>query len=574
MNNCSLHSQIEPLEARIAPAVFVVNSLADPTAPGKVTLRDALAMADSHPGPDTIVFKLPPPPLHGQNVITLDGHPLTSDGNVSIIGPGPGQLIISGNGASGVFVFNSGNPNIDSPVTISDLSIVDGNSSGKGGGIYSLDSLTLKSVVISGNVTSANGGGVAVASSGIFPRVKIINSAIKGNSATGYSGGLDLFDLKSITLDNSLVTDNVAGDASGGMNAEVDPAHGTGISVSDSYFAGNTAAYAGGLAVADSNTASSSKITIANTIITGNTSTAAITTYGGGGLLITAGKVTITGSRIFNNSAVYDGGGIFAKGFASLTISDNTTVIGNQTTKQNAANEGGGGIFLDDSGRFKPATIIGSDVVANRTPGDGGGVFAQDGVDLSISKSSISGNDAVLGGGLWVSPNGGNSVHLAVNKSLFSSNFATAGGGIYISSTNLATISNLTLTDNIASDGDGGGICAIGDSAPLNVKNLMASADIATGLGGAVFMKNSGGGGAFTGGSIEANAAKDGGGIYLYNTAASIESVTISDNSATSKGGGVFNGGFAPGTVTLTNDSIVLNIAPIDPDISGPFTFI
>src|SRR5438874_13603835 len=99
----TIASTIELLEARIAPAVFTVTSLADPTEPGKVTLRDALAMADAHAGPDTIVFHLPAPPAHEENVIVLGGTELNRLGNVTIKGPGAGKLMHDGHHISRAF---------------------------------------------------------------------------------------------------------------------------------------------------------------------------------------------------------------------------------------------------------------------------------------------------------------------------------------------------------------------------------------------------------------------------------------------------------------------------------------
>lgn len=82
-----------------------------------------------------IAFHLPAPPLHGENIITLTSGELTSLGNVTIAGPGAGKLILDGNNASRIFDINDGTTTTDSPMTISGLSIVHGNTTGQGGGI-------------------------------------------------------------------------------------------------------------------------------------------------------------------------------------------------------------------------------------------------------------------------------------------------------------------------------------------------------------------------------------------------------------------------------------------------------
>ena len=155
-----LHSDFALIgTARVPPSTITVTNLAD-AGPG--SLRAALATADALPGKDTINFHLPAPPVNSENIIALTGGALTSKGDVTITGPGAGKLIINGNAADGVFVFDDSNLAIDSPVTISGLSIVNGNSAAFGGGIVSAESLNLKNVVVSGNQASQDGGGIWV----------------------------------------------------------------------------------------------------------------------------------------------------------------------------------------------------------------------------------------------------------------------------------------------------------------------------------------------------------------------------------------------------------------------------
>jgi hypothetical protein len=197
MRGCS-HGipNIEPLESRIAPAVFIVTTTADTTDSMHDTgsLRDALAKADAQGGMNTIKFHLPAAAAGSENTITLTNGLLTSKGDVTIIGPGAGKLIINGNAASGVFQFGAAvETKTDHPVTITGLSIMNGNNATYlGGGILSYESLTLKNVVISGN-TAPGGGAVSVdGSAAAGTKVSISNSLITKNSATSGYGGLDL----------------------------------------------------------------------------------------------------------------------------------------------------------------------------------------------------------------------------------------------------------------------------------------------------------------------------------------------------------------------------------------------
>jgi hypothetical protein len=70
-----------------------------------------------------------------------------------------------------------------------------------------------------------------------------------------------------------------------------------------------------------------------------------------------------------------------------------------------------------------------------------------------------------------------------------------------------------------------------------------------------------------SGGFFTAN----GGGIYAVNSTGSILGVRISGNTATGKGGGVFE---FSSTITFEVAKVIANSAPVDPDVSGAFTFI
>src|SRR5262249_43654904 len=151
-----------------------------------------------------------------ENIITLTTGELTSKGNVTIVGPGSGKLIVSGNSASRVFHFDDGTAT-DSPATVTGLSIVSGAATGgKGGGIDSAESLSLKSVVVSGN-NAEYGGGVFVEGLAGAASVTISKSLIANNAATDFGGGLDLIGLTtSITIDKSTLSGNIVASSGGG----------------------------------------------------------------------------------------------------------------------------------------------------------------------------------------------------------------------------------------------------------------------------------------------------------------------------------------------------------------------
>ena len=156
-----------------AVALYIVTNANDT---GAGSLRQALI--DASDG-DTIRFD---PSLNGQT-ITLTSGQLAVNKNVTISGPGAGQLSVSGNAASRVFYISPGKT-----VTISGLAILNGSAPADypaGGGIYNHNAiLTLNDCTISGNRANQGiGGGIYSDGTGGSATLTIINSTISGNSA-------------------------------------------------------------------------------------------------------------------------------------------------------------------------------------------------------------------------------------------------------------------------------------------------------------------------------------------------------------------------------------------------------
>jgi parallel beta-helix repeat protein len=119
------------------------------------SLRAAIAYANSHPGPDTILFD---PALFGAKhcTIRLVGGPLvlTDPATTTIIGPGAGSLTIQGDGKTRVFDIEGGS------LALSGVTITGGNAGkGSGGGIRNHGgTLWLEHVVLRGNRARVGGG--------------------------------------------------------------------------------------------------------------------------------------------------------------------------------------------------------------------------------------------------------------------------------------------------------------------------------------------------------------------------------------------------------------------------------
>jgi len=149
-------------------------------------------------------------------------------------------------------------------------------------------------------------------------------------------------------------------------------------------------------------------------------------------------RVTITG-----NSALYDGGGVLAD-FQSgqLTISDSTI-------SNNTAGEEGGGLNLAATN----TSIMNTTIDGNSSEDEGGGgIYSHDDDEtsgshvLTISNSTISGNHADWGGGLYAT-----SAYFPVEifNSTISGNYALSdGGGIYMGKGAGVTLTQSTVTNN------------------------------------------------------------------------------------------------------------------------------
>ena len=153
---------------------------------GLTSLREAIAYANAHPGPDIITLD---PAAFGKSrrTIVLTGGPLvlTDPATTTIVGPGMKRLTLSGGGKSRVFDFQGGS------LALSGVTITDGRAD-RGGGILNQDgTLALDRVVVRGNHSRVGGG--------LFNdgKATLTNVVIRGNTARVGSG---LFSTRNATL--------------------------------------------------------------------------------------------------------------------------------------------------------------------------------------------------------------------------------------------------------------------------------------------------------------------------------------------------------------------------------------
>lgn len=178
-------------------AEWQVTSLADG---GAGSLRQLLTEAG--PG-DRIGFAV-------TGLITLTNGPLVLDKTLTLAGPGPTNLLISGNWSNRVFLVNSNVTALISGVTIRNGKAGDGlmgadgeagSAGSSGGAIYNLGALTLSNCWVMENVAGNGGTG--------------------GRAAVGGAGGLGggIFNLGNLTLMSCFVSSNASGVGGAGGSA-------------------------------------------------------------------------------------------------------------------------------------------------------------------------------------------------------------------------------------------------------------------------------------------------------------------------------------------------------------------
>ena len=270
----------------------------------------------------------------------------------------------------------------------------------------------------------------------------------------------------------------------------------------------------------------------------------------GGAIFSIQGDVTLIGSRINGNRATGeledrqgDGGGIY---LSAGTL----TVTSSQISSNNAADDSGG-ISVFESGRL----VMEEGTVSGNISGDvGGGMLLSNSVG-SIRESSIIGNSANAGGGIY---NFGSS--LTIEDSTISTNAAlsTAGGGIYSSPPSGApenlTIRRTTISENVANNNsfraDGGGIYM--DGGRLTLLDSIIRENTATSEGGGVF-----GSGLVERSLFTANLSDEGSG--LFGNELFITNTTFFGNS----GGAAVQGDSFRNKFTLRFNTVTRNAAGV-----------
>ncbi len=253
----------------------------------------------------------------------------------------------------------------------------------------------------------------------------------------------------------------------------------------------------------------------------------------------------ISGNRIdisAHSAAAGDGAGVESQ-------QSDFTMYGGKITNNhviNGSNNEGGGVNMHTGGTF---TMYGGEISGNACSDTGGGVISA-GAYLKLYGGTISNNTAdKRGGGVFTN------MTLTISDGItITGNKSEQGGGIYTYDEDI-TINGGNITGNTATYG--GGVYHIGDYRTCDTLTISGSATITGNTatdGGGVYVEsgkntsnwNKGQGALqINGGSITNNTATgNGGGVYINERGLlTITGGNVTDNTATVNGGGVyFNG--------------------------------
>ena len=305
------------------------------------SLREAIIAANANGEPDTITLG------NGTYILSLAGagedEAATGDlditGPLTITGQGPDQTVIDANGIDRAFDIRPG----AGTVVISGVTIMGGNVTGDGGGIYNYNAdLALVNTHLVSN-TATNGGGLYVR----WGSATLNGGRIVSNTANTFGGGVYIY-RGSVTLSEGEIADNSASSGGGGMYIS-----GGRATLSGGQILGNSARFGAGVEVVNTN---------AFFIQTGGVISGNAATNKAGGVNVIYGSATLSEGAVISNTAADDGGGLYvSNGLGSLTLV-NTTVSGN------GAGDDGGGLYVKDG-----TVAITYTTIANNTAAGGGG---------------------------------------------------------------------------------------------------------------------------------------------------------------------------------------------------------
>lgn len=361
----------------------------------------ALQAAQANGGGGTITFDCPAPTLLGlssQKEITA-----------AVTIQSSGALTLTGNASIRHFNVNGAS----AALTLTNLSLVNGASSGGGAVLVNNGGFTATDVTFRDNNSTLNGGAINATNA----RIHLVRTTFTRN--IGKSSGAMMAVQSSVIIQESHFIENSATTDDGGAIQLIST---DGFRIESSEFISNTSGNQGGGLVILSATSG----TMENLHFEGNRAPV------GAGLFLFGGQAQGSGVVFFNNHANASGGGISSTQFdLALTTS---ALLSNTAS-------GGGGISVNSGSVVLTETTL----IANSAEQLGGALWVHFG-SLRLVDGGISGSYAQYGGAARVEAGG----ELQIERSTVSGNSADIGGAFFVGDDGHIVLTNTTVSGNTA----------------------------------------------------------------------------------------------------------------------------
>jgi len=283
--------------------------------------------------------------------------------------------------------------------------------------------LTLRNITIADGFTTGEGGGVF----------------------NGFRGTLTV---QNVTFTNNVSTQNAEFAGGGAIYTKSEST----VIVDASRFIGNRASNGGAINNLLSN------LTVTNSTFTGNASTRPFPSGGGAAIYVDGGlnnngRITLRSNRFSNNTSANHGGAMFVQLYGNDRLALTQSVIARNTASGTQGGSGGG-VFLIGSGNNTSANIANNTFSSNIASGLGGGLWIGSGVNTTLNNNTITKNQALgrdnssgQGGGIAIV-----NAPVAINNTTIVANVASSFNGAIGGGDSRSRISNSIIANNRANN--------------------------------------------------------------------------------------------------------------------------